>query len=136
MTFFVDSGLNHGWNDSFWRGIGLGDLVDEGYSRIGTRIQEPGLPVGCGLKAGAAKELGLPEGTPVATSIIDAHAGGIGKGSSHSNVRIVLHRVRLSTGTVGADLSAVSDLSNCSISSRLAIIAGTSTCHMAVSRSC
>ena len=37
-----------------------------------------------------------------------------------------------SIGTVGADLSALSDLSDCSITSRLAIIAGTSSCHMAV----
>lgn len=71
--------LCHGWNDSFWQKIGLGDLVDEGYARIGTDIQEPGLPVGCGLTVGVANELGLPAGTPVATAIIDAHAGGIGK---------------------------------------------------------
>ena len=72
--------MSHGWNDTFWRKIGLGDLVDEGYSRIGTEIQEPGLPVGRGLEATVAKEVGLPVGTPVATAIIDAHAGGIGKG--------------------------------------------------------
>ena len=60
--------------------------MDEGYARIGTEIQEPGLPVGRGLEAGAAKELGLPIGTPVAAAIIDAHAGGIGKGSSIAKV--------------------------------------------------
>ena len=58
--------------------------MDEGYSRIGTEIQEPGLPVGRGLEPAAATELGLPVGTPVATAIIDAHAGGIGTGSSQS----------------------------------------------------
>ena len=68
----------HGWNDSFWRIIGLEDVVDEGYARIGTCIQEPGVPVGRGLEVGAASELGLPVGTPVATAVIDAHAGGIG----------------------------------------------------------
>lgn len=78
----IESDLSQGWNESFWRKIGLGNLVDEGYARIGTEIQEPGLPVGRGLEAGAAEELGLPIGTPVATAIIDAHAGGIGKGSS------------------------------------------------------
>ena len=86
LILCVDSDLSHGWNDSFWRKIGLGDLVDEGYVRIGTEIQEPGLPVGRGLEAGAARELGLPAGTPVATAIIDAHAGGIGKGSSFTKV--------------------------------------------------
>ena len=78
----IESDLSQGWNDSFWRKIGLGDLADEGYARIGIEIQEPGLPVGRGLEAGAAKELGLPVETPVATAIIDAHAGGIGTGSS------------------------------------------------------
>ena len=68
----------HGWNHSFWRQVGLGDLVDEGYARIGTDVREPGRPVGRGLTASAAKELGLAVGTPVATAIIDAHAGGIG----------------------------------------------------------
>jgi hypothetical protein len=24
-----------GWDDDFWRGVGLGDLVDESYERIG-----------------------------------------------------------------------------------------------------
>lgn len=73
------SELTCGWNDSFWREIGLGDLVDEGYARIGTSVQETGLPVGRGLTKSAAEELCLPVGLPVATAIIDAHAGGIGK---------------------------------------------------------
>lgn len=68
----------HGWNHSFWQRIGLGDLVDEGYGRIGTDVQEPGCPVGHGLIVSAAKKLGMAVGTPVATAIIDAHAGGIG----------------------------------------------------------
>ena len=59
--------------------IGLEEFVSEGYVRIGNEMQEPGLPVGRGLEVGAANDLGLPVGTPVATSIIDAHAGGIGK---------------------------------------------------------
>ena len=69
--------------------------MDEGYARIGTKIQEPGFPVGHGLKAGAARELGLPTGTPVATAIIDAHAGGIGKGSSLTKVYRSMHACRV-----------------------------------------
>lgn len=38
----------------------------------------PGSPVGQGLTVQAAAELGLEVGTPVGTSIIDAHAGGLG----------------------------------------------------------
>ena len=46
---------------------------------LGTEVQAPGKAVGAGLSAGAAEELGLSPGTPVATGIIDAHAGGVGK---------------------------------------------------------
>ena len=38
----------------------------------------PGAPCGEGLTQEAAKELGLLPGTAVGTSIVDAHAGGLG----------------------------------------------------------
>lgn len=41
-------------------------------------MRAPGAPCGAGLKEDVAEELGLLAGTPVATSLIDAHAGGIG----------------------------------------------------------
>lgn len=44
----------------------------------GNVILSPGSPCGSGLSATAARQLGLQVGTPVATSIIDAHAGGLG----------------------------------------------------------
>jgi D-ribulokinase len=66
------------WDPSYFRQIGLGELADEGFARIGTRIVEPGQPLGSGLTPAAAAEFGLQAGTPVAAGIIDAHAGGIG----------------------------------------------------------
>ena len=42
-------------------------------------MQFPGQAVGSGLTFQASGELGLLEGTVVATSLIDAHAGGLGK---------------------------------------------------------
>ena len=86
IMFCSGSDLKQGWNESFWNGIGLGDLVDEGFQRIGTQILPPGVPVGSGLEEGVAKELGLVAGTPVATGIIDAHAGGLGMFYSGSNL--------------------------------------------------
>lgn len=38
----------------------------------------PGDAIEPGLSAKAATELGLLKGTPVGTSLIDAHAGGLG----------------------------------------------------------
>ena len=91
------------WDRSFFEQIGLGGLADGNFSRIGNQIHAPGTAVGSGLSADAAADLGLLPGTPVGTSIIDAHAGALGApATSH-------------------------------LDRRLAIIAGTSACHLAVS---
>lgn len=66
------------WDPGYFRGIGLGALADEDFARIGQRVVEPGTPLGSGLTARAAAELGLVAGTPVGAGMIDAHAGGIG----------------------------------------------------------
>lgn len=102
-----------GWQESFWREIGLDEFPDEGYARIGTRIRPMGEAVGEGLTRTAAKELGIPAGTPVGVAIIDAHAGGL--------------------GVIGAEVAGNAPTPD-SMRTRLALIGGTSSCHMAVSR--
>lgn len=101
-----------GWDPGFFREIGLGDLADEGFERIGTRIRPMGERVG-GLTPVSASELGLAPGTPVGVSIIDAHAGGLGL-------------LGMTIEREGASEEALDE--------RLALIGGTSSCHMAVSR--
>ncbi|WP_321866534.1 FGGY-family carbohydrate kinase [Paraburkholderia tropica] len=93
------------WDESYFRAVGLDVLADEGFVRIGERVVEPGTPLGQGLTAQAAAELGLRAGTPVAAGVIDAHAGGI--------------------GTVGADGAP---------ESCLAYVFGTSSCTMTTTR--
>jgi D-ribulokinase len=66
------------FDEGFFREIGLGVLADEGFARIGTEVVEPGTPLGAGLTAEAAAELGLRPGIAVAAALIDAHAGGLG----------------------------------------------------------
>ncbi len=66
------------WDADFFRKAGLGELVDEGFERIGTNVVPAGSALGSGLTPQAADELGLNAGTPVASGLIDAHAGGIG----------------------------------------------------------
>jgi len=102
-----------GWDASFFRKIGLGDLVTEGFRRIGSHVRPVGEAVGSGLTAKAARDLGLAEGTPVGVSIIDAHAGGLG----------------LLGGRVGRSATKPLELDR-----RVALIGGTSSCHIAVSR--
>ena len=94
------------WDESYFRSVGLGVLADEGFARIGQSVVDPGTPLGSGLTANAAAELGLLAGTPVATGVIDAHAGGI--------------------GTVGAD----GEPESC-----LGYVFGTSSCTMTTTRS-
>ncbi len=103
------------WDDSYWRQIGLGDVVDEGYVRVGTRVRAMGEPVGDGLTQEAAEELGLAPGTPVGVSIVDAHAGGL--------------------GLLGARLEDDPEtLPSGVFDRRLAMIGGTSGCLMSVSK--
>ena len=71
-------GHDGGWDASYFHQIGIGELADEGFARIGTQVQNPGAPLGQGLTAGAAADLGLVTGTPVGAGLIDAHAGGVG----------------------------------------------------------
>ncbi|XP_015275156.1 PREDICTED: FGGY carbohydrate kinase domain-containing protein [Gekko japonicus] len=105
-----------GWDDSFWRVIGLEDLVADKYTKIGNEILPPGAPVGNGLTPDAAEDLGLPSGIAVAASLIDAHAGGL--------------------GMIGASVRGYNlPCENQPITSRIAVICGTSSCHMGISES-
>ncbi|MEO1362883.1 MAG: FGGY-family carbohydrate kinase, partial [Pseudomonadota bacterium] len=74
-TYFADE---TGWDASYFDAIGLKELADEGFARIGTSIVDPGTPLGHGLTHAAASEMGLTPGTAVGAGLIDAHAGGVG----------------------------------------------------------
>ena len=97
------------WDASYFDAIGLGDI---GFERIGTRVRPMGELAGK-LTERAAEELDLVAGIPVGVSIIDAHAGGL--------------------GLLGAPLDGKAP-TNETMEKRLALIGGTSSCHMAVSR--
>jgi len=101
-----------GWSKDYFQQIGLGDLAEEKFARIGQTIRPMGEPIGDGLTAKSARELGLRPGIPVGVSIIDAHAGGL--------------------GMLGAPVGNKKP-TTASLEHRLALIGGTSSCHMAVS---
>jgi FGGY-family pentulose kinase len=96
------------WDPSYFHQIGLGDLANEGFTRIGTEIVPGGTALAQGLTEQAAAELGLKPGTAVAAALIDAHAGGVGSVG-----------VRATHGTA---------------LTRMAYVFGTSACTMASSR--
>lgn len=91
------------WSKKLLTQIGLEDLLEKG------QLPEQAVAVGTGLGAltpKAADDLGLTTNCQVATGLIDAHAGAL--------------------GTIGL-------FSDDRIDSRLALIAGTSNCHIALS---
>jgi len=94
------------WDPTFFETIGLADLGAEDFATIGDDVRPPGARAGV-LSPAAADELGLGRGTPVAVPLIDAHAGALGM-----------------LGAAGSDTP---------VDRRLAVIAGTSACHLALS---
>lgn len=99
------------WDKSFYEQIGLSDLFDDG--KVTDNVRPMGTCAGR-LTPAAARHLGLHEGVAVGVGIIDAHAGGVG----------VLGAVW--EGEDGTPLEK--------LETALALIGGTSSCHMAVSR--
>lgn len=99
------------WDEDFLSVIGLGDLTGGRIKRIGQHVRPQGERAG-EMTVAAASELGLATGTPVAVSLIDAHAGGV--------------------GVLGMSLSGSSH--DRSLEQRMALISGSSTCHMALAR--
>lgn len=102
------------WDEDYLRQIGLGELCEDGFRRIGSRVRPMGEAIGEGVTTKASAELGVPAGTLVGVSIIDAHAGGIG----------------MIGAALEGEMPRVDDFDR-----RLALIGGTSSCHMAVSKS-
>ena len=100
------------WDDGFLQQIGLADLAAGGHARIGAVVRPMGERMGT-LTERSARELGLAPGIPVGVAIIDAHAGGL--------------------GMIGVTLDGRAPTEE-TLEERLALIGGTSSCHMAASR--
>lgn len=94
------------WDRDYFRTIGLDELAQEDFVRIGQEIKEPGTPCGQGLSAAAADEMGLPVGTPVAIGMIDAHAGGIGTAGVDKGAR---HNLAWVFGTSACTMTSTQD---------------------------
>lgn len=103
------------WQQDFFRQMGLSELLKK--NKIGTCVEPMGNLVG-ELLAAPARELGLAEGTAVGVGIIDAHAGGLGV---------------LGMNGAKAKKQAPAQASKNGFDEALALIGGTSSCHMAVS---
>jgi FGGY-family pentulose kinase len=96
-----------GWRQDFFRAMGVEDLVEKG--GLPNRASPIGQDLGA-LTPAAAAHLGLTTSCRVGVGLIDAHAGALGV------------------------LGAVATGGEAALDRRIALIAGTSTCHMALSK--
>ena len=97
------------WDRSFFKKTGMEELLAK--NKIGAQVWPMGNYIG-NLTPKSAEELGLTTQTKVAVGIIDAHAGGIG-----------VMGMGFDRTPKAAELEKI-----------VALIGGTSSCHMAVSR--
>jgi len=108
-TYLGHEGKKGSWDYTFFEMIGLGDLFEEG--KVPKLVYPVGSFAGI-LTKKSARELGLRPGVKVGVGIIDAHAGGIG---------LLGHCAKLGLKDRNQWNKA------------LALIGGTSSCHMATS---
>ncbi|KAH9894101.1 Pentulose kinase [Cubamyces lactineus] len=108
--------IKGGWQPEFFQKIGLGEFVENNFEQLGREeVLTAGMPVGNGLSKKAAEEMGLLEGTPVGSGVIDAYAGWLGTVAARYKVK----------GKLSDEIPSVDESRH-----RLAAVAGTSTCHI------
>ncbi|OJI89914.1 hypothetical protein ASPTUDRAFT_60571 [Aspergillus tubingensis CBS 134.48] len=115
-----------GWQEDFLEEIGLKDLSEDDFKRMGGVDGVNGNYLSAGELVGtlcdrAASELGLPPGIAIGSGVIDAYAGWIGT----VGAKVDLESEQLSSDVAKNDKAQAF--------SRLAAVAGTSTCHLAMS---
>ncbi|KAJ5358244.1 hypothetical protein N7541_005402 [Penicillium brevicompactum] len=120
-----------GWQEDFLEEIGLGELGARNFDRIGGVNGENGRHLHAGEFAGAlcekaASELGLNPGTAIGSGVIDAYAGWIGTVGAKVDMDKKAHKAHADAVLEGSDERR-------EVFSRLAVVAGTSSCHIAMS---
>jgi FGGY-family pentulose kinase len=108
-TYLGHEGAGGRYDMGFFKKIGIKDIFD---NEKAATVSRPMGEVAGELTAASARQLGLVSGIPIGVGIIDAHAGGIGS----------LGPVLRGTKKKGEPFDRA-----------IALIGGTSSCHMAVS---
>ncbi|EWC44763.1 putative sugar kinase [Drechslerella stenobrocha 248] len=116
-----------GWQEDFLVSVGLPELAEDGFKRMGGINGENGTILSAGELVGglckeAAEQLGLVEGTKIGSGVIDAYAGWVGT----VGAKIELHDPLLDRSSASNTLEQAF--------TRLAAVAGTSTCHLVMSK--
>ena len=102
---------------------------------VSGRTLFPGQPVGTGISESASTQIGLPVRTPVATGMIDAHAGALGvlatggaKEASGKNRMVWIFKFSISRMIPERCIQIF--LYFLVLTLQTGLIAGTSCCHM------
>ncbi|KAJ8099746.1 hypothetical protein POJ06DRAFT_254385 [Lipomyces tetrasporus] len=123
----VDGSMK-GWSAEFLEKIGLPELVEDNFRRIGGVLGENGTILSAGEYLGglceqAAEDMGLVPGIAVGSGVIDAYAGWIG------TVAATISDEKW------AEIEDVGEKDDLAVAThRLAAVAGTSTCHLAITK--
>ncbi|MDF2441686.1 MAG: hypothetical protein JWN98_2670 [Abditibacteriota bacterium] len=110
-TYLGHEGKHGKWDHKYFKKIGIPDIFEN--DKVVSDVRPMGSKLG-NLSLQAAQDLGLTTNCAVGVGIIDAHAGGL--------------------GLLGAIWAGKSSRHLSDLESALALIGGTSNCHMAVSR--
>lgn len=126
VPFGVD-GSTTGWSEEFLLGLDLPELVEDNFRKLGGIPGKNGKFLSAGdvvgkLTAKSAEELGLTTECIVGSGVIDAYAGWIGT---------VAGKVDIPGRPEFSEQSNGSIATSCG---RLAAVAGTSTCHIAMTK--
>ncbi|KAL2835840.1 hypothetical protein BJY01DRAFT_258929 [Aspergillus pseudoustus] len=131
-------GSTQGWQRGFLEKIGLGDLAARGFEQIGGVDGKTGRHLHAGDLAGvlcekAAKELGLPAGIAIGSGVIDAYAGWIGTIGADVALDEEEEEEEEEEQEVYNSTATAKGRRRSRVFTRLAAVAGTSTCHLAMS---
>lgn len=118
-------GCMKGWSADFFNSIDLPELVEDDFRRVGGVLGVNGTILSAGEYLGtlcteAAESLGLDPSTAVGSGVIDCYSGWIGTVAA----KITDSKWIDESGDTGLDVAV----------HRLSAVAGTSTCHLAITR--
>lgn len=121
-------GSTTGWSKDFLLSLDLEELVEDDFRRLGGIPNKNGTFLSAGDKVGkltpaAAEELGLTSECIVGSGVIDAYAGWIGTVAAKvDNPEVLEILEKKNNGSISTSCG------------RLAAVAGTSTCHIAMTK--